>query len=273
MTTRHKHVDLGEEHLMIITGSASTTRAPGQARRWLTMIILTALALVTASVPALAAGEREAAPSDDRLQVGVECAEAAINAGWTGEDLVISVAVSLAESDCTPWATHDVGAEGGACAWSQDLGAWQLNDCWWDVDPDRWRELQYNADFAYMVWEALGWPGWTTYNNGMYLDRMTEARAAIDAAGGGGGDDPTGVVTTGDGSVLHLRSGPSTSDPVVGSLAEGTVVAIICQTHGESVYSDVWEVSTDLWDQLGPGEFVTDAYVDTGSHGQVAPDC
>ena len=234
-------------------------------RGTLAMIVGSAVALTTISAPALASDGH-----DERLEAGVECAEAAINTGWTGDDLVISVAVSLAESDCIPWAVHDVGEEGGECAWSQDLGAWQINDCWWDPDPERWDEVQYSADYAYMVWEALGWPGWTTYNNGMYLDRMDEAQAAIDAATG---DSPTGVVTTGDGSELYIRSGPSTSDAIVGSLAEGAVVVITCQTHGESVWSEVWEVSTDLWDQVGPGEYVTDAYVDTGSHGQVAPDC
>ncbi len=239
------------------------------ARTWLAVPVTILLSL------AAAAGPADAAPGGEggqRVQVGVECAEAAINAGWKGEDLVISVAVSLAESDCIPWAVHEVGEEGGDCAWSQDLGAWQINDCWWDPDPERWDEVQYSADYAYMVWEALGWPGWTTYNNGMYLDRMAEAQAAIDEAGGGGGD-PTGVVTTGDGSELLIRSGPSTSDAVVGAFPEGTVVTISCQTHGESVYSEVWDFTTDLWDQVRPGEYVTDAYVDTGSFGQVAPDC
>jgi hypothetical protein len=260
----------GEETTMI---TKSETTGASRNRRWLAMIVMTLLAVGTATLPAAAsAGQGSpAGGSGLRGDAGVACAEAAINAGWTGEDLLISVAVSLAESDCTANAVNEVGEEGGECAWSQDLGAWQLNNCWWDVDQDRWDEIQYSADYAYVIWGELGWPGWTTYNNGMYLDRLGEAQAAIDAAGGEG--HPTGVVTTGDGSPLQIRSGPSTSDPVVGSLSEGTVVAIACQTHGESVYSEVWEVSTDLWDQVGPGEYVTDAYVDTGSFGQVAPDC
>lgn len=79
----------------------------------------------------------------------------------------------------------------------------------------------------------------------------------------------TGTVNTG-GQALNVRSGPSTSDSVVGSLADGAVVTISCQTDGETVTGTYGTTAT--WDQVGSG-FVSDSYVYTGSDGRVAPDC
>ena len=57
---------------------------------------------------------------------------------------------------------------------------------------------------------------------------------------------------------------------IVGSVADGAYVTISCQKHGGSV-TGTYGTST-LWDKIGAG-YVTDAYVSTGSDGQVAPTC
>lgn len=79
----------------------------------------------------------------------------------------------------------------------------------------------------------------------------------------------TGIVNTA-GSPLTIRSGPSTSYAAVGSVADGATVNIYCQTHGQTITGTYG--TTDLWDQIGAG-YVSDAYVFTGSDGQVAPNC
>ena len=61
---------------------------------------------------------------------------------------------------------------------------------------------------------------------------------------------------------VNLRSGPSQlSYPVVGTKNEGEQVDIVCQVHGQSVSDGVR--SSDIWDKLADGNWVTDFYVDT----------
>src|SRR6476660_239633 len=80
----------------------------------------------------------------------------------------------------------------------------------------------------------------------------------------------TGLVNTG-GATLNTRSGPGTSYAVVGSIADGTFVTISCQKSGTSVSGTYG--TTSLWDKLSNGQWVSDAYVLTGSSGLVAPAC
>lgn len=79
----------------------------------------------------------------------------------------------------------------------------------------------------------------------------------------------TGVVNTA-GSPLTIRSGPSTSYAAVGSVADGATVSIRCQTRGQTITGTYG--TTSLWDHIGTG-YVSDAYVYTGSDGQIAPNC
>lgn len=72
------------------------------------------------------------------------------------------------------------------------------------------------------------------------------------------------------GADLNVRAGASTSTAVVGSVSDGEYVTISCQKRGQSV-TGTYGTST-LWDKIGAG-YVADAYVSTGSDGQVAPDC
>ncbi len=67
-----------------------------------------------------------------------------------------------------------------------------------------------------------------------------------------------------------MRSGPGTGYAAVGSVASGTHVTIRCQKRGQSITGTYG--TTTLWDDIGNG-FVSDAYVHTGSDGQVAPTC
>ncbi len=85
----------------------------------------------------------------------------------------------------------------------------------------------------------------------------------------GGGASVTGTVNT-SGLALTIRSAPSTGAASVGSVADGTKVSITCQKHGSSVTGTYG--TTTLWDFIGKG-YVSDAYVNTGADGQVAPTC
>lgn len=118
-------------------------------------------------------------------------------AGFSGNDLTIAVAVALAESGGRVDATNN-NSDG-----STDYGVWQINSIhtaefqkypqWWSVE---------NADMAHDIWAAAGnkWTPWTTYTSGVYNIHMAQASAAtagIDTGGfGGGGPDQTKDVTT-----------------------------------------------------------------------------
>ena len=79
----------------------------------------------------------------------------------------------------------------------------------------------------------------------------------------------SGRVST-DGTALNVRSTTALTGSVVTTIANGSYITITCQKHGGSV-AGTYGTST-LWDKVGGG-FVADAYVSTGSDGQVAPTC
>lgn len=92
------------------------------------------------------------------------------------------------------------------------------------------------------------------------------------ACGGGSGGSTAGVVgrVNTRGVPLTVRSGPGTGHQAVGTVADGATVRISCQVRGAAV-TGTYGTST-LWDRIGSG-YVSDAYVSTGSDGQVAPTC
>lgn len=73
------------------------------------------------------------------------------------------------------------------------------------------------------------------------------------------------------GYAVNVRSGPGTSYSVVRVLPEGSHVSIFCQRPGSSVSGPYG--TTSIWDNIASGEYVSDAYVKTGSDGYVAPHC
>ncbi|MCX4972475.1 SH3 domain-containing protein [Streptomyces sp. NBC_00554] len=70
---------------------------------------------------------------------------------------------------------------------------------------------------------------------------------------------------------LNVRSGPGTGYRIVRVLPKGAFVPIFCQKPGESVSGPYG--TSNIWDNIGVGEYVSDAYVKTGSDGYVAPRC
>nr|WP_258563848.1 SH3 domain-containing protein [Streptomyces himalayensis] len=70
---------------------------------------------------------------------------------------------------------------------------------------------------------------------------------------------------------VNVRSGPSTSYGIVRVLPDGAKVPIFCQTPGQTITGPYG--TTNLWDNIADGEYISDAYVFTGSDGYVAPRC
>ncbi|MER6631920.1 SH3 domain-containing protein [Streptomyces sp. NPDC000987] len=70
---------------------------------------------------------------------------------------------------------------------------------------------------------------------------------------------------------LNVRSGPGTGYPLVRVLPAGSQVPIFCQRPGTTVSG--YYGTSNIWDNIDNGEYVSDAYVKTGSDGYVAPRC
>ena len=70
---------------------------------------------------------------------------------------------------------------------------------------------------------------------------------------------------------LNVRRGPGTQYGIVRVLPEGAKVPIFCQTPGTTVSGPYG--TSNIWDNIDDGEFVSDAYVLTGSDGYVASRC
>ncbi|MFE5948483.1 SH3 domain-containing protein [Streptomyces sp. NPDC056480] len=77
--------------------------------------------------------------------------------------------------------------------------------------------------------------------------------------------------TVAPGYRVNVRSGPSTQYPIVRALPLGATVTISCQKYGEWITGPYG--TTRIWDSIAPGEYISDAYVRTGSDGFVAPRC
>ena len=56
---------------------------------------------------------------------------------------------------------------------------------------------------------------------------------------------------------MNARKGPSTSFPVVHSVANNSAIDIICQVYGQVVNG------SNIWNELSDGTFVSDFYCDT----------
>ena len=77
---------------------------------------------------------------------------------------------------------------------------------------------------------------------------------------------------TGNGTVtprraLTVRSGPGTGYSSVGTVADGTRVTIDCQTSGTTVTGTYG--TSSIWDRIGSGRYIADAYVYTGYDGYI----
>ncbi|WP_431042916.1 SH3 domain-containing protein [Streptomyces sp. P1-3] len=100
-----------------------------------------------------------------------------------------------------------------------------------------------------------------------------EAEEAAEGADGTVGTTAAQAVTypVAAGYRVNVRRGPSTTSPLIKVLAYNVRVPIRCQTRGEKVSGPCG--TTDIWDNIAPGQYVSDAYVQTGSDGFVAVRC
>jgi surface antigen len=111
--------------------------------------------------------------------------------------------------------------------------------------------------------------------NGSPTDTHSEVRVNVANSRSAGGQTfyPYYVVSTCDEGEcgLHLRAGPGyTSYAITGKKYDGEEVDVVCQAHGETFTSEHGG-SSDVWDRLTSGDWVSDFFVDTAERGALSP--
>ena len=226
---------------------------------------------VTAST-ALAGGIVFAAPAQAAGDIDL-CVSVGRTAGFTGENLVVAVAVAMAESRCDP------AARGVNPGHSIDRGLWQINDYYHpDVDDACAYDALCNARAAYRISDhGTDWTPWTTYRQGTYRQYTSQARAAIgappvpvlpsksingDKYDDAIGVDPAGVAwvylgTSGGGFATGTRLGPGW----------GGFTRMGIGDSNANGWADLWAVGGDrlyYWNNRGDGTFSSTVAVGAG---------
>jgi surface antigen len=104
------------------------------------------------------------------------------------------------------------------------------------------------------------------------LVAMMLAGALVELAPTATADSRTVTVDTGSGP-LNVRSAPSASSQTFRTIPNKTQIVITCYMRGAAFSGGPYRLTTNLWNQLDGGGFVTDAMLDTGSNDPVVPPC
>ncbi|GAA0806590.1 sporangiospore maturation cell wall hydrolase GsmA [Spirilliplanes yamanashiensis] len=104
---------------------------------------------------------------------------------------------------------------------------------------------------------------WDRLANGRYVSHAyVSSRGFPKCATAVSSGPVAGRIRSADGSV-NVRAGGSRATAVTGRLAGGTAVSIVCAAAGERVSGTVR--TTDQWDRLSVGGWVSHAYVESGA--------
>lgn len=150
---------------------------------------------------------------------GPQVARYAAKAGFSGNDLVIAVAVSQQESGWIPTRDNTGLNKDG----SVDYGLWQINSVHKSIFEkyhNNWKDPLTNAQMAYEIFKSSGWRAWSTYKNGNYKKSLVAAQAAVSDVSSL--QDPTGTPV---GKLSALQRNKSTREALLGG-AEDTWTCI-----------------------------------------------
>jgi surface antigen len=82
----------------------------------------------------------------------------------------------------------------------------------------------------------------------------------------------TVTVATGAGPI-NVREGAGTNTRILRTIPNGSRVTIVCHLRGLTYSGGPFGVSTNVWNRLDAGGYVTDAMLETGSNEAVVPGC
>ena len=194
---------------------------------------------------------------------------------------------SLSPANTGDFSVRVCSSSTGRCAYAPvwDVGPWNTRDDYWNPSSIRqnWQTLPQGLPEAQAAFED-------GFNGGLdQFGRQVLNPAGIDLADGTfldglklvnngfvtvdylwtGNPPLTGTITTASGGPLTVRSGPHASNAAVGLAGVHTRVNIQCQVLGDTETGP--RGTSAHWDLIGPGNYVSDAFVNTG--GVLAPHC
>jgi len=163
-----------------------------------------------------------------------------------------------------------------------DVGPWNTKDDYWNARRQMWGDLPRGkpaAQAAYLDGYNHGRDEFgRTITNPAGIDLADRAfrdglaladNAWVSVSFLWTGRGPQGSVAT-DGSPLLVRDKPSRQGAIVGLAAGFAQLPISCQVRGEQIAGNAR--STDLWDRVAPGKYVSHAFVATPA-GFTSPSC
>jgi hypothetical protein len=112
-----------------------------------------------------------------------QIAHHASDAGFTGDDFTVAIAIALAESGGDPSA-YNPEVAAGTPEGLGSVGLWQV---YLKVHPEytaeQMRDPQLNADAAYAIFKAAGFnfTPWSTFKNGAYAKYVGKASEVLQA--------------------------------------------------------------------------------------------
>jgi hypothetical protein len=109
----------------------------------------------------------------------------ASNAGFTGADLVLAVAIAYGESSGNPSAENTTPPD-------NSYGLWQINvNAHPEYDPTALLDPQTNANAAFAIYSAAGnsFKPWGAFTNGSYQQYTDQAQSDVGNLSASGFDD------------------------------------------------------------------------------------
>jgi hypothetical protein len=166
-----------------------------------------------------------------------------------------------------------------------DVGPWNTKDDYWNPASVRYeyKDLPQGQPEAYAAYHngynggkddlgyKVGNPAGIDLADGVFYDGLGMSdNGNLNVTYLWTGTGPTGTVKTA-GDPMNVRASASTSAAVKGLAANYAKVNIECYVVGDSV-TGTFGTST-IWDRIGPNNYVSDTYLQTGSDEPVAPLC
>ncbi|WP_290055873.1 hypothetical protein [Amycolatopsis solani] len=177
--------------------------------------------------------------------------------------------------------------DGSKCEYAPvwDVGPWNEQDDYWNPASVRtkFKDLPQGQPEAYAAYyngynggkSGLGYkvanPAGIDLADGVFWDGLGMSdNGNVNVTYLWTGSGPTGVVSTA-GDPMNVRASASTSAAVKGLAANYAKVNIECYVEGDTVTGKFG--TSNIWDRIGPGHYVSDTYLQTGSDLPVAPKC
>ncbi|MBV1855383.1 hypothetical protein [Catellatospora tritici] len=154
-----------------------------------------------------------------------------------------------------------------------DVGPWNTMDDYWAEERHSWDDLPRGKPEAQAAYEdgyhkgkdesgrKVSNPAGIDIADGAFWDGLgLDRNDWVDVTFLWTGEGDRGTVDTPKGEPLRVRSGPRLGAALRGGAAEHAQVPIRCQVRGDKVDGTVR--STDLWDRVGEGIYVSHAYIE-----------